>query len=64
MTRSEMARFMARTYAIVTGNDAPVVATNFTDINADPNADDIARIFGLEITTGTTSNHLLTRQSL
>ena len=54
MTRSEMARFMARTYAIVTGNDAPVVATNFTDINADPNADDIARIFGLEITTGTT----------
>ena len=54
MTRSEMARFMARTYAIVTGNDAPVVATNFTDISADPNADDIARIFGLEITTGTT----------
>ena len=55
MTRSEMARFMARAYAIVTGNDAPVVATNFTDINADdPNADDIARIFGLGITTGTT----------
>ena len=54
MTRSEMARFMARTYAIVTGNDAPVVATNFTDISADTNADDIARIFGLEITTGTT----------
>ena len=55
MTRSEMARFMARTYAIVTGNDAPVVATDFTDISADPNADDIARIFGLEITVGTTS---------
>ena len=54
MTRSEMARFMARTYAIVTGNDAPVVATDFTDISADPNADDIARIFGLEITIGTT----------
>ena len=54
MTRSEMARFMARTYAIVTGTDAPVVATNFTDISADPNADDIARIDGLEITTGTT----------
>ena len=55
MTRSEMARFMARTYAIVNGTDAPVVATNFTDINADdPNADDIARIFGLGITTGTT----------
>ena len=55
MTRSEMARFMARTYAIVTGTDAPVVATNFTDVSADdPNADDIARIFGLEITTGTT----------
>ena len=55
MTRSEMARFMARTYAIVTGTDAPVVATKFTDISADPNADDIARIFGLEITTGTTT---------
>ena len=54
MTRSEMARFMARTYAIINGNDAPVVATNFTDINADPNADDIARIYGLGITTGTT----------
>ena len=54
MTRSEMARFMARTYAIVNGTDAPVVATNFTDISADPNADDIARIFGLGITTGTT----------
>ena len=54
MTRSEMARFMARTYAIVNGTDAPVVATNFTDINADPNADDIARIYGLGITTGTT----------
>ena len=55
MTRSEMARFMARTYAIVNGTDAPVVATNFTDISADPNADDIARIYGLEITTGTTT---------
>ncbi len=55
MTRSEMARFMARTYALVTGNEAPVVATNFTDVSADdPNADDIARIFGLGITTGTT----------
>ena len=55
MTRSEMARFMARTYAIVTGADAPIVATSFTDVSADdPNADDIARIFGLEITTGTT----------
>ena len=54
MTRSEMARFMARTYAIVNGTDAPVVATRFTDINGDPNADDIARIFGLGITTGTT----------
>ena len=55
MTRSEMARFMARTYGIVNGTDAPVVATNFTDISADPNADDIARIFGLGITTGTTT---------
>ncbi|MXW60664.1 MAG: hypothetical protein F4Z58_12040 [Acidimicrobiaceae bacterium] len=55
MTRSEMARFMARTYAIVTGSEAPIVATPFTDVDAnDPNADDIARIFGLDITTGTT----------
>ena len=54
MTRSEMARFMARTYAIVTGTDAPIVSTSFTDVSADdPNADEIARIFGLRITTGT-----------
>lgn len=56
MTRSEMARFMARTYAIVTGTEAPIVTTPFTDVDADdPNADDIARIYGLDITKGTTS---------
>ncbi len=55
MTRSEMARFMARTYAIINGTDAPIVATNFIDINGDPNANDIARIYGLGITTGTSA---------
>ena len=53
MTRSEMARFMARTYAIVTGEEAEVADHAFTDVSADdPNADDIARIAGLGITNG------------
>ena len=56
MTRSEMARFMAQTYKAVTGEEAEVVETAFTDVDPeDPNADDIARVFGLGITTGTST---------
>ncbi|MYH87292.1 MAG: hypothetical protein F4125_01435, partial [Acidimicrobiaceae bacterium] len=55
MTRSEMAAFMANTYAVLTGAEAPVEDHDFTDVEGDPNADDIARISpnGLEITRGT-----------
>ena len=54
MTRSEMARFMAGVYAAATGSAADVADHAFTDVAGDPNEDDIARIAGLEITTGTT----------
>ena len=56
MTRSEMAAFMANAYAALTGEEAPIAEHMFTDVEGDPNADDIARISpnGLGITTGTT----------
>ncbi len=54
MTRSEMARFMAGAYRVLTGSPAPVVEHDFTDVAGDANEDDIARIAGLKITTGTT----------
>ena len=54
MTRSEMAAFMANAYAALTGEEAPIAEHMFTDVEGDPNADDIARISpnGLMITTG------------
>lgn len=56
VTREEMAAFMARTYRAVTGADAEIVETPFTDIPENSFAvDDIARIYGLDITTGTTA---------
>lgn len=56
VTREQMASFMARLYQAVTGTEAPVVSTPFTDIPSDSFAqDDIARIYGLGITTGTTT---------
>ena len=54
MTRSEMARFMAGVYAAATGSAADVADHAFTDVAGDPNEDDITRIAGLGITTGTT----------
>lgn len=56
LTREEMASFMARLYKAVTGTEAPVAPTNFTDVPDDSFAkDEIGRIFGLGITTGTTA---------
>ena len=46
---------MANAYAALTGEEAPIVEHMFTDVEGDPNADDIARISspnGLMITTG------------
>ena len=55
VTREQMASFMARLYEAVTGTAAPIVPTPFTDMPTDSFAyDDIARIYGLNITTGTT----------
>lgn len=54
VTRAEMAVFMAGTYKAVTGTDADVVETPFTDVPTDHwAADSIARIYGLGVTTGT-----------
>lgn len=56
VTREEMAAFMARTYQVVTGSPAEIVETPFTDVPEDSFAvDDIARIYGLGITTGSTA---------
>lgn len=56
VTREQMASFVARMYQAVTGSEAPIVATPFTDVPSDSFAqDDIARIYGLSITTGTSS---------
>ncbi len=54
VTRAQMAVFMAGTYEAVTGTDADVVETPFTDVPTDHwSADSIARIYGLGVTTGT-----------
>ena len=54
VTRAQMAAFMAATYKAVTGTDADVVETPFTDVPTEHwAADSIARIYGLGITTGT-----------
>ncbi len=45
---------MANAYQALTGEEAPIEDHAFTDVADDPNADDIARINGLGITTGTT----------
>jgi L-amino acid N-acyltransferase YncA len=51
-----MAAFLARLYKSMTGSDAPIVATPFTDVPDTSFAkDSVARIYGLGITTGTTA---------
>ena len=54
VTRAQMASFLARLYKAATGTDAPVADTPFTDVKTTSSAyDDIGRIYGLGITTGT-----------
>ena len=56
VTREEMAAFMARTYRQVTRSPAEIVETPFTDVPEDSFAiNDIGRIYGLDITNGTTT---------
>ncbi|MEZ5168509.1 MAG: S-layer homology domain-containing protein, partial [Acidimicrobiales bacterium] len=55
VTREQMASFLARLYKVMTGTNAPVAAHPFTDVPTGSFArDDIGRIYGLGITTGTT----------
>ena len=55
VTRAQMASFLARLYTAVTGTDAPIADTPFTDVVTTSSAyNDIGRIYGLGITTGTT----------
>ena len=53
VTREQMAAFLARLYQAITGEPAPVAITPFSDISTSFAGDDIARIYGLGITTGT-----------
>ncbi|MEZ5168018.1 MAG: S-layer homology domain-containing protein [Acidimicrobiales bacterium] len=53
VTREQMAAFLARLYGVVEGEPAPVVPTGFRDTGSSFARDDIARIFGLGVTTGT-----------
>jgi len=56
VTREQMASFLARLYAKINGTPAPVTETPFTDVDEASFAyADIGRIFGLGITTGTSS---------
>ena len=55
VNRAQMASFLARLYKATTGTDAPVADTPFTDVETTSSAyNDIGRIYGLGITTGTT----------
>jgi hypothetical protein len=55
VTRQQMASFLARLYRAVSGTNAPVVPVPFVDLGAGSAThwDDIARIYGLGVTTGT-----------
>ena len=55
VTRQQMASFLARLYWSITGSEAPAVAVPFLDMDTASvsHRDDIARIYGLGITTGT-----------
>ena len=56
VTREETAAFLARLYRAVYGQDAPIALTPFFDVPFDSFAyDDIGRIYGLGLTTGTTT---------
>ncbi len=54
-TREQVAAMLARTYEELTGSAAAVVETGFVDIASSPAADNIARIYGLGITNGTSA---------
>ena len=70
MTRDQVASFIARLYTAIRGEQAPVAATPFTDVDLTSfAADDIGRIYGLGITTGTTETtyspyRLVTREEI
>jgi hypothetical protein len=71
VTREQMASFLARLYTALTGDAAPVVPTPFTDLGSASAfaVQDIARIYGLGVTTGTSATtyspkDLVTREQM
>ena len=57
VNRAQMASFLARLYKAATGTEAPLADTPFTDVETTSSTyDDIGRIYGLGITTGTNPN--------
>ena len=55
VNRAEMAAFLSRLHTAVTGGAAPVVDTPFTDTDDTFARDDIARLYGLNVTVGRTA---------
>ena len=71
VTREQMASFLARLYTALTGGTAPVVGTPFIDLGTASvfARDDITRIYGLGVTTGTSATtyspkDLVTREQM
>ena len=56
VSRQQAASFLARLYRAMRGDDPPVVETPFTDLDqaSESHRDNIGRIYGLGITSGTT----------
>ncbi len=71
VTREQMASFSARLFEVATGAPAPVVSVPFEDLTegSPSHRGDIARIFGLGVTTGTSPTtysplDIVTRQQM
>ncbi len=69
VTREQMASFIARLYEVLNGSPAPIAATPFTDMPQNFATDDIGRIYGLGVTTGTSfdkysPNDFVTREQM
>ena len=67
--REQVAAMLARTYQELSGSAADVVPTDFVDIGSSFAADDIAKLYGLGVTTGTSEttyspNEFATREQV
>ncbi|MCY4492388.1 MAG: S-layer homology domain-containing protein, partial [Acidimicrobiaceae bacterium] len=64
VTREQMAAFLARLYENLNGQPAETAPTPFTDINDSFAFDDIGRIYGLDITQGTSDDTYSPKQAV